>query len=156
VHFYSSGAIEKDWKIKGLDENFMVAASGSILGAVLRRPDDARFHRLRNDRESTASAVRQTLIHGELGREIAGPVSYGLNRAKSPALRLLHAVLNWLPGRRCPGTLSNHLVPASSPSQMYCLRGRRSSCSSAQTRLRMRSWYPPLAKCAKDGAPLRW
>jgi hypothetical protein len=44
VHFYSSGAIEKDWKIKDLDENFMVAAFGSILGAVLRRPDDARFH----------------------------------------------------------------------------------------------------------------
>jgi hypothetical protein len=39
-----------------------------------------------------------------------------------PALRLLHAVPNWLPGRRCPGTLSNHLAPASSSSQMYCPR----------------------------------
>jgi manganese transport protein len=35
VHFYSSGAIEEEWKIADLGENFMVAAFGSILGAVL-------------------------------------------------------------------------------------------------------------------------
>jgi Mn2+/Fe2+ NRAMP family transporter len=35
VHFYSSGAIEEDWKPEDLSENFMVAALGSILGAVL-------------------------------------------------------------------------------------------------------------------------
>jgi hypothetical protein len=35
VHFYSSGAIEEDWKPKDLSENFMVAAFGSILGSVL-------------------------------------------------------------------------------------------------------------------------
>jgi manganese transport protein len=35
VHFYSSGAIEEDWKPKDLTENFAVAAFGSILGALL-------------------------------------------------------------------------------------------------------------------------
>jgi Mn2+/Fe2+ NRAMP family transporter len=35
VHFYSSGAIEEDWKIKDLSENFMVAALGSLLGSLL-------------------------------------------------------------------------------------------------------------------------
>src|ERR1051326_7063525 len=35
VHFYSSGAMEEDWKPKDLSENFMVAALGSILGAGL-------------------------------------------------------------------------------------------------------------------------
>src|SRR5690348_2534500 len=35
VHFYSSGAMEEDWKPKDLSENFMVAAFGSVLGAVL-------------------------------------------------------------------------------------------------------------------------
>ena len=35
VHFYSSGAMEEDWKPKDLSENFMVAALGSVLGAVL-------------------------------------------------------------------------------------------------------------------------
>jgi Mn2+/Fe2+ NRAMP family transporter len=35
VHFYSSGAIEEDWKVKDLSENFMVAAFGSILGSLL-------------------------------------------------------------------------------------------------------------------------
>jgi manganese transport protein len=35
VHFYSSGAIEEKWKTKDLDENFMVASVGSILGALL-------------------------------------------------------------------------------------------------------------------------
>jgi manganese transport protein len=35
VHFYSSGAIEEDWKVKDLGENFMVAALGSILGSLL-------------------------------------------------------------------------------------------------------------------------
>ncbi|HVX67614.1 MAG TPA: divalent metal cation transporter [Bryobacteraceae bacterium] len=35
VHFYSSGAIEEDWKPDDLGENFMVAAFGSALGAVL-------------------------------------------------------------------------------------------------------------------------
>jgi Mn2+/Fe2+ NRAMP family transporter len=35
VHFYSSGAMEEDWTPKDLSENFLVAAFGSILGAVL-------------------------------------------------------------------------------------------------------------------------
>ncbi len=35
VHFYSSGAMEEDWTVKDLGENFMVASLGSILGAVL-------------------------------------------------------------------------------------------------------------------------
>ena len=35
VHFYSSGAIEEEWKPKDLGENFMVAALGSILGSFL-------------------------------------------------------------------------------------------------------------------------
>jgi Mn2+/Fe2+ NRAMP family transporter len=35
VHFYSSGAIEEDWTRKDLGENFLVAAFGSVLGAVL-------------------------------------------------------------------------------------------------------------------------
>jgi manganese transport protein len=35
VHFYSSGAIEEDWKENDLSENFMVAAFGSVLGAAL-------------------------------------------------------------------------------------------------------------------------
>jgi manganese transport protein len=35
VHFYSSGAIEEDWKVKDLGENFMVASLGSILGSLL-------------------------------------------------------------------------------------------------------------------------
>jgi manganese transport protein len=35
VHFYSSGAIEEDWTAKDLGENFVVAAFGSVLGAVL-------------------------------------------------------------------------------------------------------------------------
>ncbi|HKN88503.1 MAG TPA: divalent metal cation transporter, partial [Nitrospiraceae bacterium] len=35
VHFYSSGAIEEEWKVKDLRENFMVAAFGSILGSLL-------------------------------------------------------------------------------------------------------------------------
>jgi Mn2+/Fe2+ NRAMP family transporter len=35
VHFYSSGAIEEDWKPKDLSENFMVASLGSVLGALL-------------------------------------------------------------------------------------------------------------------------
>jgi Mn2+/Fe2+ NRAMP family transporter len=35
VHFYSSGAIEEEWKVKDLGENFMVAALGSILGSLL-------------------------------------------------------------------------------------------------------------------------
>src|SRR5947207_110704 len=35
VHFYSSGAMEEDWKPDDLGENFMVAALGSLLGAVL-------------------------------------------------------------------------------------------------------------------------
>jgi len=35
VHFYSSGAMEEDWKPEDLGENFMVAALGSLLGAVL-------------------------------------------------------------------------------------------------------------------------
>ncbi|HWH61329.1 MAG TPA: Nramp family divalent metal transporter, partial [Terriglobales bacterium] len=35
VHFYSSGAMEEDWEPKDLNENFMVAALGSVLGAVL-------------------------------------------------------------------------------------------------------------------------
>jgi len=35
VHFYSSGAIEEDWSTKDLGENFLVAACGSVLGALL-------------------------------------------------------------------------------------------------------------------------
>lgn len=35
VHFYSSGAMEEEWKVKDLGENFMVAALGSILGSLL-------------------------------------------------------------------------------------------------------------------------
>jgi Mn2+/Fe2+ NRAMP family transporter len=35
VHFYSSGAMEEDWTPKDLGQNFMVAALGSTLGAVL-------------------------------------------------------------------------------------------------------------------------
>lgn len=35
VHFYSSGAMEEDWKPDDLGENFAVAAFGSILGSVL-------------------------------------------------------------------------------------------------------------------------
>jgi Mn2+/Fe2+ NRAMP family transporter len=35
VHFYSSGAIEEDWKPKNLGENLMVASFGSILGSLL-------------------------------------------------------------------------------------------------------------------------
>lgn len=35
VHFYSSGAIEEDWKAKDLSENFMVASLGSLLGSLL-------------------------------------------------------------------------------------------------------------------------
>jgi manganese transport protein len=35
VHFYSSGAIEEDWKPGDLSENFSVASFGSILGALL-------------------------------------------------------------------------------------------------------------------------
>jgi Mn2+/Fe2+ NRAMP family transporter len=35
VHFYSSGAMEEDWKPKDLSENFMVASLGSLLGSVL-------------------------------------------------------------------------------------------------------------------------
>ena len=35
VHFYSSGALEEDWSVKDLGENFMVASFGSVLGALL-------------------------------------------------------------------------------------------------------------------------
>ena len=35
VHFYSSGALEEDWKPEDLTENFAVASFGSVLGAVL-------------------------------------------------------------------------------------------------------------------------
>lgn len=35
VHFYSSGAMEEDWKAGDLGENFMVASLGSILGSIL-------------------------------------------------------------------------------------------------------------------------
>jgi Mn2+/Fe2+ NRAMP family transporter len=35
VHFYSSGAIEEDWKVPDLSENFMVASLGSVLGSLL-------------------------------------------------------------------------------------------------------------------------
>lgn len=35
VHFYSTGAIEEDWKTKDLSENFMVASLGSIAGSLL-------------------------------------------------------------------------------------------------------------------------
>src|ERR1700733_7441202 len=79
--------------------------------------------RHRNDRESAAPAVRHTVILGELASR--NPLEWGAmdgTARRVPALRLLHAVPNWLPGRRCPGTLSNHLAPASSSSQMYCPR----------------------------------
>jgi manganese transport protein len=35
VHFYSSGAIEEDWKPKYLRENFVIASLGSFLGSIL-------------------------------------------------------------------------------------------------------------------------
>jgi Mn2+/Fe2+ NRAMP family transporter len=35
IHFYSSGAIEEDWTPSQLSQNFVVAASGSGLGAML-------------------------------------------------------------------------------------------------------------------------
>lgn len=35
VHFYSSGAMEENWKPKDLSENFMVASLGSVLGSLL-------------------------------------------------------------------------------------------------------------------------
>jgi manganese transport protein len=35
VHFYSSGAIEEDWTVNDLAENFMVASLGPILGSLL-------------------------------------------------------------------------------------------------------------------------
>ncbi|HEU5404170.1 MAG TPA: divalent metal cation transporter [Terriglobales bacterium] len=35
VHFYSSGAIEEDWKVEDLGQNVAVAGIGSVLGAVL-------------------------------------------------------------------------------------------------------------------------
>src|SRR5207237_8813675 len=35
VHFYSSGVIEEDWKKQDLGVNFMVAAFGSLLGALI-------------------------------------------------------------------------------------------------------------------------
>ena len=35
VHFYSSGALEEDWKIKELGENFLVSSFGCVLGAFL-------------------------------------------------------------------------------------------------------------------------
>ena len=35
VHFYSSGAIEEDWKVEDLGENVAVAGIGSVLGALL-------------------------------------------------------------------------------------------------------------------------
>lgn len=35
VHFYSSGAIEEDWKVSDLGENFAVAGFGSVLGAII-------------------------------------------------------------------------------------------------------------------------
>jgi len=35
VHFYSSGAIEEDWKVEDLGENVAVAGIGSMLGALL-------------------------------------------------------------------------------------------------------------------------
>jgi Mn2+/Fe2+ NRAMP family transporter len=35
VHFYSSGAIEEDWKPKDLAENFLVAGFGCTLGGLL-------------------------------------------------------------------------------------------------------------------------
>ncbi len=35
VQFYSSGAIEEDWKVKDLPENFLVAGFGSVLGGLL-------------------------------------------------------------------------------------------------------------------------
>src|SRR3954469_17317651 len=35
VHFYSSGALEEDWTVDDLTENFAVASFGSVLGALL-------------------------------------------------------------------------------------------------------------------------
>lgn len=35
VHFYSSGAMEEDWKPEDLSENFMVASLGSLFGSLL-------------------------------------------------------------------------------------------------------------------------
>lgn len=35
VHFYSSGALEEDWTIEDLGENFVVASLGSVLGSLL-------------------------------------------------------------------------------------------------------------------------
>ncbi|WP_263417330.1 NRAMP family divalent metal transporter [Terriglobus albidus] len=35
VHFYSSGAMEEDWKPEDLSENLMVASLGSLLGSLL-------------------------------------------------------------------------------------------------------------------------
>jgi Mn2+/Fe2+ NRAMP family transporter len=35
VHFYSSGAIEEDWKTSDLTQNFAVAAFGCVLGGLL-------------------------------------------------------------------------------------------------------------------------
>jgi manganese transport protein len=35
VHFYSSGALEEDWKPRDLGENFMVASLGSLFGSLL-------------------------------------------------------------------------------------------------------------------------
>jgi manganese transport protein len=35
VHFYSSGVMEEDWTPEDLGENFLVAAGGSVLGAML-------------------------------------------------------------------------------------------------------------------------
>ena len=35
VHFYSSGAIEEDWKIKDLTDNFLAVSLGSILGSLV-------------------------------------------------------------------------------------------------------------------------
>jgi Mn2+/Fe2+ NRAMP family transporter len=35
VHFYSSGAIEEDWKVEDLGTNFLVASVGSSLGGIL-------------------------------------------------------------------------------------------------------------------------
>jgi Mn2+/Fe2+ NRAMP family transporter len=35
VHFYSSGALEEDWTVEDLGENFIVASLGSVLGALL-------------------------------------------------------------------------------------------------------------------------
>jgi Mn2+/Fe2+ NRAMP family transporter len=35
VHFYSSGAIEEEWKPADLPQNFAIAATGSLLGSLL-------------------------------------------------------------------------------------------------------------------------